>query len=69
MVYEICRYIQDNDRNSDIMDVWEEYQDGVLEPDTVIMILQNVLDMWKEDITLFGMSAQERKYYDFLGLI
>jgi hypothetical protein len=64
----ICRYIQQNDRNSDIMDAYEEYLDDVIDRNTLTEICQNVLGGWKEDLEINGMTPREKAYYEYLGI-
>ena len=69
MLKEICEYIARNDRNSDIMDCYEEYQDGAMDQNTLFEILQNVLGSWKQDIILNGeMNGVVLEYYKWLGI-
>ena len=41
MMYKACKFLQDDDKNSDIMDCYEEYMDDELDRGTLIEILQD----------------------------
>jgi hypothetical protein len=69
MLESICKYIQSNDRNSDIMDAFKEYQNGELPYEALVNILKMVLSDWKEDIEYSGMTKREAEYYKWLGIL
>jgi hypothetical protein len=65
----ICKYIQENDKNGDIMDAYQEMLNGELPENTLIEICQNILGGWKEDIFDFGTPTnREIQIYSYLGL-
>lgn len=69
MMKSICKYIQENDRNSDIMEAYEEMLDGELDQNTLTEICQNILGGWKEDIFDFGTpTKREKDIYSYLGI-
>lgn len=69
MLNSICKWVQSEDKNSDIMQAYEEMLDGELDENTLVEILQNVLGDWKEDIFLYGTPTKRVKdYYSFLGI-
>jgi len=59
---EICEFIQEDDRNSNIMDCYEEYLDQEMDRDTLITICQRVLDDGRED----WMTEPEENKQKFL---
>lgn len=67
-LYSICRYIAENDRNSDIMEAWEEFLDGDLPYDVLFGILVRILLEWKEDLILNGLTKRENHYFEILGI-
>lgn len=67
--YSICKFIQEQDRNSDIMEAWEEYCDQELDHWTLTEILQDILSAWKEDFILTdSMTPRIQGYYKYLGI-
>lgn len=67
--YSICKFIQEQDRNSDIMEAWEEYCDQELDHWTLTEILQDILSAWKEDFILGdSMTPRIQGYYNYLGI-
>jgi histone deacetylase complex regulatory component SIN3 len=68
MLRSICNYIQNEDKNSDIMDAYEEYLNQELDKNTLVEICQNILGDWKEDLELNGMTKREKDYYKYLGI-
>jgi hypothetical protein len=68
MLKEICKYIQSVDRNGNIMDAYEEYEFGEMDRDTLVMICQNILGDWLEDMQINGITKREQKYLDWLGV-
>lgn len=44
-----CKFIQRMDRNSDIMDCFEEYKAGEMSEEVIKEICYNVLDNWLTD--------------------
>ena len=59
---EICEFIQADDKNSDIMDCYEEYLDQELDPNTLMEICQDRLEDAREDF----MNGPEDKKAQFL---
>jgi hypothetical protein len=68
MLKNICNYIQENDKNSDIMQAYQEMLDGEMDENTIIEICQNILGDWKEDLEINGMTKREQDYYNWLGI-
>ena len=69
MLKEICRFIQADDRNSDIMACYEEYLDGEMDKNTLIEICQNALGAAKEDYIMSGqLVGNIASYYKWLGI-
>lgn len=69
MLKHICKYIQANDRNGDIMDAYTEYQNGELGRDELTEICQNILGEWREDLEIGGgLTKRVRGYYEYLGI-
>jgi hypothetical protein len=68
MLHSICKYIQENDRNSDIMQAWEEFLDNAMDRNDLVTICQMVLEGWKEDLNITGMTNREKGFYEYLGI-
>lgn len=68
MLKSICNYIQSNDRNSDIMNAYQEYLNGELGKDAMFEMVTRILTEWKEDLEYTGMTKREEEYYKYLGL-
>jgi hypothetical protein len=68
MLYSICKYIQENDRNSDIMQAWDEFLDNAMDRNDLVTICQMVLEGWKEDLNISGMTNREKGFYEYLGI-
>lgn len=66
MLQSICKFIQSEDRNSDIMDAYQEMLDGELDKDTLILILQRILGEWEEDLAPLNKRIQG--YFKYLGI-
>ena len=50
MLKAICEYIQADDRNSNIMDCYEEYLDQAMDENTLIEICQIYMGGIKQDL-------------------
>jgi hypothetical protein len=68
MLHSICKYIQENDRNSDIMQAWDEFLDNAMDRNDLVTICQMVLEGWKEDLSISGMTNREKGFYEYLGI-
>lgn len=68
MLKSICQFIQSEDRNSDIMDFYQEVQNGESSEDSLIECVTRILTEWKEDYELDGMNKRIKGYYDYLGI-
>jgi hypothetical protein len=45
----VCKFIQRNDRNSDIMDCYSEYLNNEIPKETLLEICERILNEWLED--------------------
>jgi hypothetical protein len=68
MIKSICNYIQNGDRNSDIMDAYKEMERGDMELNQLEDICRMILTDWKEDLELNGMTKREKEYYSYLNI-
>ena len=68
MVYKACKFIQDDDKNSDIMDCYEEYMDDGMDRGTLIEILQDRFEDAREDFMNDEKKDQYLKYTEWLGI-
>ena len=70
MLKEICEFIQADDRNSNIMDCYEDYLDGEMDLDTLIMICQRVLGENRDDwiTNPEPLRSQWISYIKWLGI-
>ena len=67
MLKSICKFIQSEDKNSDIMEAYEEMLDGELDKDSLVLTCQMILGDWKEDLEQ-EMTPKLKGYYDYLGI-
>lgn len=65
---EICDFIQADDKNSDILDCYQEFEDGELDGNTLIEICQNVLEPAREDYMTDPRRDEYVKHAKWLGL-
>ena len=67
---EVCEFIQKDDKNSDIMDCYEEYLDQDMDRDTLITICQDRLEDAREDFMKGPVEdrGQFLKHANWLGL-
>ena len=68
MMYKACKFIQDDDKNSDIMDCYEEYMDDGMDRGTLIEILQDRFEDAREDFMNDEKKDQYLKYTEWLGI-
>ena len=67
-IYKMCQFIKEDDKNSDIMDCYEECMDGELDPNTLIEILQDRFEDCREDFMNDPRKDQYLKYTRWLGI-
>lgn len=63
-----CKYINRNDRNSDIMALYCEYIEELTSYDVISECLKMILGEWEEDIRANGITKQERHLLSLLSL-
>ena len=69
MLRAICEYIQADDRNSNIMDCYEEYLDQAMDENTLIEICQIYMGGIKQDLEISGdIHGEVAEYYRWLGI-
>ena len=68
MMYKACKFIQDDDKNSDIMDCYHEYMDDDMQRNTLIEILQDRFEDCRQDFMNDEKKDQYLKYTKWLGI-
>lgn len=68
MMYKACKFLQEDDKNSDIMDCYQEYMDDDMDRGTLIEILQDRFGDSREDFMSDPRKDQYLKFTEWLGI-
>lgn len=67
-IFSACNYIQEMDRNADILDFYQEYLNDEAEYETIVESLTSIFTEWVEDMLMNGLNEREKAILDSLNI-